>query len=328
MQFRIKSKHLWIGLGVGSAVGAACLYASRATAHYLMRLALDREAPPRMAEQKSRIRGMDYGEEAEQMLSEAARRLEAREPRRVELISSDGIRLVGHWLQIDHPRRVLIAMHGWRSSWSRDFGPIADFWLNNGCSILFAEQRGQNDSEGDCMGFGLLERHDCLDWIRWADREVRGTLPIYPAGISMGATTVLMASGLELPPCVRGIIADCGFTSPRAIWKHVVEDHLHMPYGLYASTAEQLCKKRLNVGAGECSAADALRSCTVPVLFIHGTEDSFVPVEMTYENYKSCAAPKRLFVVPGANHGMSYCMDREGYERNTLEFWAEAEEKD
>ena len=76
----------------------------------------------------------------------------------------------------------------------------------------------------------------------------------------------------------------------------------------------------------EYSAADALKVNRIPVLFIHGSDDRFVPVEMTYENYKSCAAPKRLFIVPGANHGMSYYLDREGYQRNTLEFWAETEE--
>ena len=141
----------------------------------------------------------------------------------------------------------------------------------------------------------------------------------------MGATTVLMASGLTMPDNVRGIIADCGFTSPHAIWKHVVENHFHVPYGLYARAANDLCKKKIHAGSREYSATDALAHTKIPVLFIHGTDDSFVPVEMSYENYKRCASPKRIFVVPGANHGMSYYLNREGYQREVLEFWKACE---
>ena len=157
-----------------------------------MRMALDREAPRRMA--KKKIRGTDYGEDAEKMLEDGARALEAKDTEQVEIRSADGIRLVGHWYPAKNAKRVIIAMHGWRSRWSRDFGTIADFWHDNGCHILFAEQRGQNNSEGDYMGFGILERHDCREWAWWVSKHHGEALPIYLAGISMGATTVLMAS--------------------------------------------------------------------------------------------------------------------------------------
>ena len=138
----------------------------------------------------------------------------------------------------------------------------------------------------------------------------------------MGATTVLMAAGLCLPPEVCGIVADCGFTSPHAIWKHVVENNLHMSYnGIRGAIASDLCKKRINMGAKDYSTIDAMRVCPVPVLFIHGTDDRFVPIEMTYENYKNCASPKEILVVPGAEHGMSYYLGRDDYEHSILNFW-------
>lgn len=137
----------------------------------------------------------------------------------------------------------------------------------------------------------------------------------------MGATTVLMAAGLELPDNVCGILADCGFTSPHEIWKHVAENNLHVSYNLCGNIANMLCRQKLHVGAKDYSTIDAMKECKVPVLFIHGTEDSFVPVEMTYENFKACAAPKRLFVVPGAGHGMSFFLDQEGYEAAVVQFW-------
>jgi len=215
----------------------------------------------------------------------------------------------------------LIAMHGWRSSWSQDFGMIAPFWLESGCAVLFAEQRGQGNSGGEYMGFGLLERFDCLDWIGWVNERTEQKLPLYLGGISMGASTVLMTAGFDLPENVRGIIADCGFTSPRAIWKHVVENRFHLPYGLYSRAANDICKRRIQVPSDAYSTVEALRSCAVPVLLIHGTDDRFVPVEMTYENYKACSSEKQLFIVPGAEHGTSYLVDTAGYETAVRSFW-------
>jgi fermentation-respiration switch protein FrsA (DUF1100 family) len=152
---------------------------------------------------------------------------------------------------------------------------------------------------------------------------VSGTLPIYLAGVSMGATTVLMASALAMPSKVRGILADCGFTSPRASWQHVAKNNLHLLYGPRAALVDALCKLKIPMASGDCSTIEALKKGRIPVLFVHGTDDRFVPVEMTYENYMACAAPKRLFVVPGADHGGSYLRDREGYEQALLNFWHE-----
>ena len=175
------------------------------------------------------------------------------------------------------------------------------------------------------MSFGLVERFDCYDWINWVNATESDKLPIFLAGISMGATTVLMAGGFKLPENVKGIIADCGFTSPVAIWKHVVEKNLRLNYKLRKATINKLCKKKLKLNVEEYSAIDAMKNCEIPVLFIHGANDKFVPVEMTYENYYACQARKKLFIVPGADHGMSYYVDKEGYEREFKVFLDECE---
>jgi len=320
MKKRIKTVLTGAGIGLGG-LGLFCGVCYLGTRR-LMQITLDRDGvggpSPRGAKWFS---GTDLLERYGDRIAAAASALEARSFEEIRIRSRDGVELCGHWYGAGEAKRTVIAMHGWRSSWSRDFGFIADFWFENGCNVLFAEQRGQNNSGGDRIGFGILERYDCLDWIRWAEGR-SGALPIYLDGISMGATTVLMASGLGLSDRVHGIIADCGFTSPHAIWKHVSEKNLHMPYGINGFFADKICRNRLNSGS-RVSAADALRVCPVPVLFIHGTEDHFVPVEMTYENYQACAGPKRLFVVPGADHGMAYHVDRPGYQQAVLDFWAD-----
>jgi len=239
----------------------------------------------------------------------------------VKLIAHDGVKLVGHWFPCANAKRTILAMHGWRSSWTRDFGLISDFLFQNDCQILFVEQRGQNNSGGDYMGFGLLERYDCLGWIRWINRAADDKLPIYLYGISMGASTVMMTAGFGLPQNVHGIIADSGYTSLDAIWKYIVENRLKLPYnGFLGEIAADMCHRKILMAPKDYSCTKAMAKSNVPVLFIHGTEDDFVPVKMAYENYKSCVAPKRLLVVPGANHAMGYFVDQNAYELAIKQF--------
>ena len=307
----------------GVAAIGICALATvyHATARYLVKLALDRKPPKAVERQKQKLMGSEEVSRLLESVTEAADKLQNAGCEEVTVTAHDGIKLVGHWFGGQDPKRVIVAMHGWRSGWSQDFGAISDFWHQNDCALLYAEQRGQGGSEGEYMGFGMLERYDCFEWIKWVNERTGGNLPIYLGGISMGATTVLMTAGFKLPENVKGIIADCGFTSPKDIFKHVVENNFHIPYGLYSTVADDLCKKRLQVKASDYSCADALKNSTVPVLFIHGTDDRFVPISMTFENYKACAAPKRLLTVVGAEHGMSYLIDKEAYEAAVKDFW-------
>ncbi len=312
---------LLIGAGAFAGSVAAICAASYFPTKRLVTMALDREEP-KAFEKSQRLLAKDT--KTEQILrlrNEIAEKLERKALQTVEITAADGTRLFGHLYTAPNAHRTVIAFHGWRSSWVKDFGMIADFLFSSNCNVLFAEQRGQGKSGGEYMGFGLTERYDCKDWIAWVNRSPLKIYPIYLAGISMGATTVLMTAGFDLPTNVKGIIADCGFTSPRAIWRHVAHN-MHLFYtGIRGNIASAICKRKIHVGSDDYSAVDAMRECQVPVLFIHGTDDSFVPVEMTYENYKACASQKHLLIVPGAEHGMSYVVDRERYETAVREFW-------
>lgn len=303
----------------GVAGGAAV---SHALTRFLVKVAVDRNFPTSAATiARAAIRGSSCDEAFLQRLQAASQELAHRPHEIRTLQAQDGTLLTGHYFGCDAPRRLVLAMHGWRSSWSNDFGLIAPFLLENRCAVLFAEQRGQGSSGGAYMGLGALERYDCVCWAK-ALAEEFPKLPLYLAGISMGAATVLMSTAFTLPETVKGIIADCGFTTPNAICHHVARNNLHVSYGLRAFTADKLCKRKNAEGLRGCSAPQALAESSIPVLFVHGTDDSFVPVEMTFENYKACAAPKHLFLVPGADHGMSYYLDKEGYEQALLHFWA------
>lgn len=301
-----------------SAVAAASSYL---TTRLLVKTALDRNQPEIMKKRRRKISGKTKNEAFSSACIAASEALEALPHETVEITAADGVRLVGHYFGCDSPKRLIIAFHGWRSSWHYDYGMLAPFWQNNACAVLYAEQRGQNNSGGDHMGFGMTERYDCVEWASWAKERLGGALPVYLAGISMGAATVLMASDLEFPTLINGIMADCGFTSPKAIWKHVAENNLHMSYGIRAVLADMLCRHKISMPTDAYSAVTALKNTDIPVLFIHGADDRFVPVEMTYENYAACASKKRLLIVPGADHAMSYYKDSKSYENAMLEFW-------
>lgn len=318
------TKKLLLGGGALLGMAAAASAVAYTRTKWLVELAMDRSKEERVEVSLPFISGDVEYAAFQKLQAVSASKLEDGDCETVEIAADDGVRLIGHWHKAEAPKRVIIAMHGWRSSWARDFGMVAKFFHNTDCHVLYAEQRGQNNSGGEYIGFGLMERYDCLEWIKWVNEQGLDDLPIYLCGVSMGATTVLMAAGFNLPDNVHGIIADCGYTSPYAVWKHVAEENLHIDYDKWMSElADEMCRERILFSSKDYSTTRALAGCTVPVLFVHGTEDQFVPIEMTYENYQACTAQKRLLVVPGAVHGMSYLTDRERYEKEVLQFWQE-----
>lgn len=301
--------------------------ASYALTRKMVKIAINREKPNTSKKSAIRLSGTPESEYSAQ-IEEASIKLKQSVTQTINIQASDGENLAGHIYHSKNPKRIIIAMHGWRSSWNRDFGPISDFWMQNDCTILYADQRGQNKSGGNYIGFGLVERFDCRDWALWVNDNINpGKLPIYFAGISMGATTVLMAAGLELPHNVCGIMADCGFTSPYAIFKHVADNNLKISYVLISALANSMYKKRIEMNTDDYSTIEALSHTNIPVLLIHGSDDRFVPVEMTYENYKACNSPKKILIVPGATHALSYYVNTRDYQNAVCEFWNQFDNK-
>ena len=315
-----KAGTMWSGLALGTIAVAS--FSAYFTTKCLVDAAFNRE-PPRLMKHFGRfIAGSRTDPELDRLREERAQALSALAHETVRITAHDGETLVGHFFPCPEQKRLIIAFHGWRSTWFRDFVLCDRFFRESGCSILYAEQRGQNSSGGSHMGFGLIERFDCADWVRWGTAHSGEGLPIYLAGISMGATTVLMAAGTPLPSAVHGIIADCGFTSPHAIFRHIAHNNLHLFYGLRSQIADLLCRRKLSLGTSAYSTVEALRhNSQIPVLFIHGSDDRFVPVWMTYENYRACAAPKELLIVPGADHGISFFVEPERYQAAVRDFW-------
>ena len=202
------------------------------------------------------------------------------------------------------------------------FSVSAPFFHENGCNLLLIEQRCHGESGGDLISYGILERYDVLSWLDWLDANHAG-LPVYLCGISMGAATVLMTAELDVSARVTGIIADCAYSTPDEIVKLTVGKSLGGMAGPTMAAVNLNCKRRGGFTLGSASPVEAMaRNTEIPCLFIHGGDDGFVPVRMSIENYYACRAPRELFIVPGAGHGLSYLVNTEGYCRKVMDFFA------
>ena len=230
-------------------------------------------------------------------------------PERVEMASYDGLKLVGFYLPAKEPRCTILLMHGFRSDGFTDFSCALEYYHGLGCNILLVHQRAHGESEGKYICYGIKERFDCRDWINYIAKRFPMEKNIFISGISMGSATVLMASGLELPDNVRGIIADCGFTSPWEEFSYIVR-RFHGPVRPFLDIMNFFSKRIAGFGYKEYSTLYAMKTNKIPVLFIHGEKDGFVPARFSRENYEACVAEKELIIVPEAIHGVSYLVDK------------------
>lgn len=217
-------------------------------------------------------------------------------------------------------KRVVICFHGYTSKGMSDFIGLTDYYFKHGFAMLHPDARAHGSSEGEYIGFGCLDRKDALGWIDWVIQKCGEDVEIFLHGISMGGSTVLMASGLNLPPQVKGIISDCGFTSPKEVFTYVLKTMYHLPSFPIMQGAEIMNRKLAGYGMDECNAKREVAKAKVPILFIHGSKDTFVPTKMCNEIYECCASPKKILIVEGAAHGESYFKDMKAYENALDEF--------
>ncbi|MDO4976092.1 MAG: alpha/beta hydrolase [Eubacteriales bacterium] len=245
----------------------------------------------------------------------------------VTMRNSEGLLLRAHYIPCENAKRTLIEFHGWHGSWDVDFSGSSPHLHEMGCNLLLVEQRAQGESQGKYMTFGLKERYDLMEWVRWYQENIDADIPIYLVGLSMGATTVLMASSETFPQEVKGIIADCGFTSPYDIIKKVSKQWFHLPEHPFMDSSRFYTKKRLGIDTKSWSTIDAVSHATVPILFIHGKEDHFVPYEMTVKAYEACTSEKDILLVDGARHGVSFIVDQEAYVEKVTLFFSKYDEK-
>ncbi|OZG60183.1 alpha/beta hydrolase [Bifidobacterium lemurum] len=316
-----------LGAGLSALAATGAVFA---VSRYLFDFAVDTQSPRSMIArlrtgkvEGANLEGVHY--DAQEEAQAADWFVESRQP--VAIRSQDGFALRGWLLDPDcaspAPHRYAVCCHGYSGS-PDHVAKYARRFARMGFTVLAPASRGHEPSEGRYIGMGWLERRDLMRWIDLiVESDPQARILLY--GLSMGASTVMMTVGERaLPRNVVAAIEDCGYTCVRDEFMAQAGNMYHMPRwmaALVVDAAGLISKRRAGYGFREASCVVSLRHATIPMMFIHGGEDTFVPSSFLERNYEACASLDReKLLVPGAAHGMSASTDPERYWRRVGAF--------
>ena len=226
----------------------------------------------------------------------------------LHITSKDGLSLAAELIEAEKPVGLVVAVHGFRSWPAREFALIAKHLYEQGYTVLYPYMRAHRKSEGKYITFGVKERYDIAAWAQvLADRYP--DLPLFLYGQSMGGATVILASGLDLPKKVRGVIADSAFYSPRDVIATALVHSYKLPVFPMLPAMDLWARIIAGYSITATTCKEALDRTDLPFLFIHGTEDELVPYQMGVQNYEQCHTEKQMLTVEGAAHCASYYVD-------------------
>ncbi len=215
--------------------------------------------------------------------------------------------------------KTVIVAHGYMSE-GNSMGKFAQLFYELGYDVLVPDNRGHGKSEGDYTGFGWLDRKDYVKWVDEIITRQGADEEIVLFGVSMGASTVMMTSGEELPKQVKAIIADCGYDTVQNELTYQINEMFHLPAFPLIPLTSVYTKIRVGYSFKEASAVNQLKKNDLPLLLIHGDKDDFVPTEFVYKLQKATNGPSELVIFEGAKHGMSYSTNPEKYETTVSNF--------
>lgn len=297
-------------LGTACTVGAVTLFNRVIPRQDVLRVDLDEMAD------------MKKWEEYKKIITPNKEWLLAQELEHITIKSRDGLTLHGDFLPSEvQSDKLAICGHGYTGCGLKDCVSIAVFFHRMGYNCLIVDHRAHGKSEGDYVGFGILDRFDMKAWVDFMECRFNGNVRIVLYGVSMGATIAIMTAGISsLSPCVKAVVADCAFTSPYDVFAHILKRDYHMPPFPIMNINDMLCRKKAGYGFRDYSTLDAVKSTGIPMLFIHGRDDNFVPLYMSEQNYEACRSPKDIFIVDNAAHAASYYESKEAYEAKVKNF--------
>jgi fermentation-respiration switch protein FrsA (DUF1100 family) len=239
--------------------------------------------------------------------------------------AKDGVALSGYYLAAAS-RRTAVLVHGYGTNASL-MADYARFYLEDGFNVFLPDNRAHGASGGEWIGMGRLDRDDLLVWLRALVEKEGGGREILLHGISMGAAAVMMLGGEEIPPQVKCLIEDCGYTSAEAEFAYQLKQMFGLPAFPFLYIASLESKIFAGYGFAEASALEAVKNSRLPIFFIHGEADDFVPPRMARELYGAASCEKQLWLVPGAAHAMAYYANPPEYIRRVREFYGRYLEK-
>lgn len=239
----------------------------------------------------------------------------------MDLTAFDGTPLKGYYLATEEPsKKTVVFAHGYLGH-AFNMGLFGQYYYEQlGYNVFTPDLRGHGKSGGEYIGFGWHDRLDLVDWVKLIVEKSGIDSEIVLHGLSMGAAAVLMASGEELPEQVKAIVADSPYTSAYDLFAYQMKRMYHLPAVPVLPTTSVVTKLKADYSLTEASALHQVANAKVPILFIHGEGDTFVPTEMTNALYDLVDGDKEKIIFPEANHGESIVLHREAYLETVTDF--------
>ena len=282
-------------------------------------------APPRkpLKEEEFEIPPGEVYEGFRKEMEDWVRMTRKMEHQKFEIKSFDGLTLRGRYYECDPNGPVELLFHGYRGNAERDLSGGVERCFALGRNALIIDQRSSGTSDGRVITFGIREHRDCLAWVDFAVSHFGKDKKLILTGVSMGAATVLMAAGTKLPPNVVCVLADCGYTSPKEIIKKVIKD-INFPVWFFYPLVKMAAFMFGFFRIEKYSPIEAVKHSEVPIIFIHGDADDFVPTAMSATMYEACVSKHKSMVkIKGAGHGLAFPQDKEAYIQALRDFQEE-----
>ena len=237
------------------------------------------------------------------------------------IYSPDHVKLHAYYVASSRPTaKTAVIVHGYTDNAIRMmmigylYNKKLDF------NILLPDLRDTGLSGGNAIQMGWLDRKDVTQWMEVANRIYGDSTSMVVHGISMGAATTMMVSSEPQPDYVKCFVEDCGYTSVRDQFAKELKEQFGLPAFPLLDVAGWMCGLKYGWTFREASSLEQVRKSRLPMLFIHGDADDYVPTRMVYPLYGAKPGDKELWVVPGASHANSYRDNREEYTRRVGEF--------
>ena len=237
----------------------------------------------------------------------------------LSITSIDGLTLKGKYYECKKGAPIELLFHGYQGNGERDLSGGVERCFTLERNAIIIDQRACGESEGKVITFGIKEHLDCLKWIDFVISHFEEKCEIILTGISMGAATVMMTANKNLPTNVKYILADCGYTSPKAIIQKVIKD-MKLPPKLIFPFVKIGAKLFGHFNLTETSPIECVQNAKKPIIFIHGENDDFVPCNMSKELFQVCSSNKSLVTIPQAGHGLAYPVDKQKYLQALKDF--------
>ncbi|WP_068779615.1 alpha/beta hydrolase [Paenibacillus sp. GM2] len=230
----------------------------------------------------------------------------------VDILSEDGLRLCGYVIETDpSSKQWVIIVHGYTVSMLISTQYI-DLFQREGFNILLIDQRRHGNSQGKYTTYGFYEKYDVAAWVRWLLHNYGTDCSIGLHGQSLGGATVLEYLSIAHSN-IKFVIADCPFSDLTQLLHHQARTIYKLPPYPLLPIVNKLLKRKAGFTMEQVSPLQAVEHCHLPVLFIHGTKDNYVPTYMSEQLYKRKPGQRSLLLVDGAIHGNAYAVAPKEY---------------